>query len=591
MRMHYNSDSDPSVTLYQHDMREAMWSFPDAMFDGCLCDPPYGLSFMGKTWDHGIPGKAVWEEVLRVLKPGAFLLAFGGTRTHHRLMCAIEDAGFEIRDCMMWLYGQGFPKSLDIGKTIDKAAGSDYESKCTITAPATDAAKRWDGYGTALKPAFEPIIVAAVPLTLAQYFGMMVQEITNQICRIFSAQGAERSFSDTRAKLQEVLASTVHENVRTCSPESIESALFAPPLSISRGRVCSDRPEDVRGSSAQSPAKRNGKADETLESQILAGAADDISTRLTDMCMSVMAGATSESIVSLWKSTSEDLLSVANKFTIETASRLIIGLRTFRSFLAQTTLSGTGNLSPEYLPIIVAMKPCEGTFAENALKHGVAGISINSSRIACDGGSPSAKRRESARNTGNAPMQQRTLGVAKASDAEAMGKIGRRGSADVYMTERAEEQLGRWPANVILDEESARLLDEQSGDLGKSSGGGMKDLKRGALFQGTTNPNVTNHCGLGDSGGASRFFYCAKASKSERGEGNNHPTVKPLKLIEYLARLILPPDGGQLLVPFSGSGSEVIGARNVGWDVTGIEIDQEYLDISVRRVTACMAER
>lgn len=111
-------------------------------FSGCLCDPPYGLGFMGKEWDHGVPSADVWSEVLRVLKPGSHLLAFGGTRTFHRLTCAIEDAGFEIRDCLMWLYGSGFPKSHNFGRSVPG----------------------FDGYGTALKPAWEPCIVAMKPL-------------------------------------------------------------------------------------------------------------------------------------------------------------------------------------------------------------------------------------------------------------------------------------------------------------------------------------------------------------------------------------------------------------------------------------------
>lgn len=167
--------------------------------DTCITDPPYGLSFMGKDWDHGVPGVRFWREVLRVLKPGAMLLAFGGTRTHHRLMVAIEDAGFEIRDCIFWVFGSGFPKSHDIGKAIDKAAGAvgehgDYKSKdhaikrkpgnqrmhegyqrpwrddpeiedrnARQYLPATDAAKLWDGWGTALKPAAEVIVLAMKP--------------------------------------------------------------------------------------------------------------------------------------------------------------------------------------------------------------------------------------------------------------------------------------------------------------------------------------------------------------------------------------------------------------------------------------------
>ena len=152
--------------------------------DTIITDPPYGLDFMGKDWDNGVPGAAFWVEALRVAKPGAMLFAFGGTRTVHRLACAIEDAGWIIRDRIAWIYGSGFPKSHNISKAIDKAAGtereviSSYERegrsagilgkkvKITrdITVPATQQAIEWDGYGTALKPAHEPIIVAMKPL-------------------------------------------------------------------------------------------------------------------------------------------------------------------------------------------------------------------------------------------------------------------------------------------------------------------------------------------------------------------------------------------------------------------------------------------
>lgn len=168
--------------------------------DSIVTDPPYGLSFMGKDWDHGVPGEHFWVEALRVAKPGAHLLAFGGTRTFHRLAVAIEDAGWEIRDCVMWVYGSGFPKSHDVSKAIDREAGasrevvgrdpyysagrkqsfgdgnkygtqkgSDEETAWT-TSPATPAAKQWEGWGTALKPAWEPIIVARKPFgcTVAQ---------------------------------------------------------------------------------------------------------------------------------------------------------------------------------------------------------------------------------------------------------------------------------------------------------------------------------------------------------------------------------------------------------------------------------------
>jgi DNA modification methylase len=212
----------PDCEILAGDCREVMAAMDAESVDSIVSDPPYGLSaaknsgkssrggFMGKEWDHGVPGVEFWTEALRVAKPGAHLLAFGGTRTYHRLACAIEDAGWEIRDCVMWVYGSGFPKSLDVSKAIDKAAGAEREvvgpkvfggghlaSKVrqkkpgtqhdgwerpwqndqehidrinSITAPATDAAKQWSGFGTSLKPSYEPVIVARKKLigTVAQ---------------------------------------------------------------------------------------------------------------------------------------------------------------------------------------------------------------------------------------------------------------------------------------------------------------------------------------------------------------------------------------------------------------------------------------
>lgn len=129
----------PTVELIEGDCREVLKEFADSSVDAVVTDPPYGLEFMGKRWDYDVPGVDIWREVLRVLKPGGHLLSFGGSRTYHRMAVAIEDAGFEIRDQIMWIYGSGFPKS------------SNQEGD-------------WEGWGTALKPAHEPIVVARKPL-------------------------------------------------------------------------------------------------------------------------------------------------------------------------------------------------------------------------------------------------------------------------------------------------------------------------------------------------------------------------------------------------------------------------------------------
>jgi site-specific DNA-methyltransferase (adenine-specific) len=176
--------------LKHGDCLDVLSTMADNSIDAIVTDPPYGLSFMGKRWDYDVPDEAVWRECLRVLKPGGHLLAFAGTRTQHRMAVRIEDAGFEIRDMIAWVYGSGFPKSLDVSKAIDKAAGAERELVKRVRpdgkgagrlcsgfvggsqspqlkrddSPATPAAKEWHGWGTALKPALEPITVARKPL-------------------------------------------------------------------------------------------------------------------------------------------------------------------------------------------------------------------------------------------------------------------------------------------------------------------------------------------------------------------------------------------------------------------------------------------
>jgi DNA modification methylase len=174
--------------IYHGECLDVLKTIPDNSIDSIVTDPPYGLSFMGKKWDYDVPSQEIWEECLRVLKPGGHLLAFAGTRTQHRMAVRIEDAGFEIRDMIAWVYGSGFPKSLDVSKAIDKAAGAersivgresnwgaskkedgktafgDYAGGWDITEPATNEGKQWKGWGTALKPALEPITVARKPL-------------------------------------------------------------------------------------------------------------------------------------------------------------------------------------------------------------------------------------------------------------------------------------------------------------------------------------------------------------------------------------------------------------------------------------------
>ncbi len=227
------SNNGQSWEVICADCLDAMAQMPENSVDAIVTDPPYGLKFMGQTWDHGVPGIPFWQAALRVVRPGAHMLAFGGTRTYHRLVCAIEDAGWQIRDTLGWIHGQGFPKSLDVSKAIDRAAGAErqviapnpYSSpgrkpgvmhiagvnarpametrmtalgmdKTPLTAPATPAAAQWEGWGTALKPALELICLARKPLE-----GTVAQNVLKHGTGAINVDGCRMSTKELQGKI------------------------------------------------------------------------------------------------------------------------------------------------------------------------------------------------------------------------------------------------------------------------------------------------------------------------------------------------------------------------------------------------------
>ena len=352
---HYYKNSN--VTVYHGDCLELLPGLEEESIDSVVTDPPYGLGFMDKDWDHGVPGIPFWKAVNRVCKPGAFLLAFSGTRTYHRLTVAIEDAGWEIRDQMQWLYSSGFPKSHNISLAIDKHKGAiGHRGKAFVTegagdrkdiqgtqgtdgmaytAPITETAQLWNGWGTALKPAHEPICVA--------------------------------------------------------------------------------------------------------------------------------------------------------------------------------------------------IKPMPSTFAANALQYGVAGLNIDGCKVGTD-----------------------TI-LVKGFRAETGETWGGAGMFAANVEREPTTHQGRWPANILHD--------------------GSDDVL--ALL-----PMMEN-------GSAARFFYCAKASKSERGQGNSHPTVKPLELMKYLCKLTMTPTGGIVLDPFAGSGTTGVACHKINRKCILIEKEEKFCEIIANRLGDC----
>ena len=294
------------------------------------------------------------------------------------------------------------------------------------------------------------------------------------------------------------------------------------------------------------------------------------------------------------------------------------------------------SLKPSFEPVVYAQKPVEGTYAQNALEHGVVGINVDAGRIKTKGErNPSIDRRQSARVNDNAPVHKRS-----AKEAYADGKIELRGSVEAYTTHKQSEELGRWPPNVMLSHHEecrqvgkkkskkhskdtmtptthdapakfgysperhqfnyegedtevwdchpecpVRLLDEQSGVLtsGRSTEKheGYVGVSNTGLIRGYSSPDNQH----GGTGGASRFMYCSKASQADRGYGNLHPTVKPQKIMEWLIKLFSTPTGGLLLDPFAGSGTTLVVAKKMKRHIVGIELDKESCDIIVDRLS------
>jgi site-specific DNA-methyltransferase (adenine-specific) len=414
--------------VFAGDCREALKHLPDNSVDSVVTDPPYELGFMGKSWDSsGIAyDPAVWAECLRVLKPGGHILAFGGSRTWHRLAVAVEDAGFELRDSIAWIYGSGFPKSLDVSKAIDKNLGAERQ-KIRVDASEVRNPKAIGNGTDGMEGGTRPWIEKALEV------------------------GFHEKDSDTPA-----------------SPEAQE-----------------------------------------------------------------------------WE--------------------------------------GWGTaLKPAHEPVVVGRKPFgKGvTVAENVLAWGVGGLNIDGSRI----GSENSK-------------------------INTYQKRGPFGDSQVGNDYESKTVQGRWPANVILDEVTAGLLDEQSGHQ-KDGRTIIRNPEPGATrkndIYGKGWGKMPEDKTYGGSGGASRFFYVAKASRRDRNEGleelplrksdtrspvaaglweqmeapkqNFHPTVKPTALMRYLIKLVTP-EGGVVLDPFTGSGSTGKAALLDGFQFVGVELTEEYLPI------------
>jgi len=425
--------TDDFVTIHHGDCLDVMRGMEAASVDAIVTDPPYGLGFMGREWDHGVPGEQFWREALRVAKPGAHIVAFGGTRTYHRLAVAIEDAGWEIRDCLGWLYGSGFPKSLDVSKAIDKAAGAERavvgpspihsrgintafpkvpgakeqaapQDAPMLTAPATPEAAKWSGYGTALKPAFEPVIWATKPIPPVTLCATMIGSLTEGI----------QSWQDTSS--------------RADTSESQRAAVDTVLSTLSSWR------NTLAGCFDQGRTSTTSTESETTTDW-----------RTLSFCLSriMREGITLDESNPSGSSASA---SPAERYFSATLARLaatheLSALESAIAQEAQDCRDEGANLSPNWEPIILARKPLGMTVAACVQEHGTGALNIDGCRVefASDGDMAAAAAAAAAAQRSTADQNANRTAYSDFNNGAA--------SLEPYL---ANMSKGRWPANIVL---------------------------------------------------------------------------------------------------------------------------------------------
>jgi len=541
---------DGDVVVYHGDCIEVLADLDEASVDAVVTDPPYSLSFMGRDWDtHGsATAYQDWcrewaREALRVLKPGGHLLAFGGTRTSHRLVCGLEDAGFEIRDTIDWLYASGFPKSLDVSKAIDKAAGAErevvgvrpdadklsfggkhegwdrpwmrddeaLERSRSLTAPATPDAERWQGWGTALKPAWESITIATKPGAGTDTIGSCLSRLYVSIAALSSA--SSQNDSDAAASDGALSTADAPANTSEGSSGPTDTSPSASATATSLSIVSSWLNTWVAIYEATSTSTTATESSQIIDSATLRSCLSRITP--ADIIQAATRGYGSTPLVD-----GADNLFAAGLANLKlTQSRSALA----SAIAAAPTWQGAEaarRFSPAHEPIVVARKPLVGTVAVNVLEHGTGALNIDGCRVG-----PGHEN-----GTGRDGEDSSALRYTEHGATNFAATPGPRGGSE----------SGRWPANVILDEAAAAMLDEQTGELtsGARSTGIYGGIGTGEIYGDggpTSLPAIE-----ANTGGASRFFYTAKASPTERA-GSKHPTVKPLALMRWLVRLVTPP--------------------------------------------------
>jgi len=523
------------MKLINGDCLNALGQMETNSIDSIVTDPPAGIAFMGKEWDKDKGGRDKWiewfseimKECNRVLKPGGHALVWAIPRTSHWTATAIEDAGFEIRDIVTHIFGSGFPKSSALNRqkkdVFCQCASDSSSNESTSLSPCEDDHK---DKGRAFSGGVSPISNGLY----SKSKGSDYRDGCRCNCDLNGeslppSKSCDQASLPLQGYVQGHNRSTLPDGVKACESSDTPSSAQCKSLPSNKDCYCQksfpvDISSDIQESTEELASKPIPKGSDT---------SGNCKSNNVSKPLPYRSG-----------TAFPENCQVCNKPKVDGWYN--------------------GGLKPSNEHWILCRKPIsEKTIAKNVLKHGTGGINIDGCRI--DG----------------KPRTTHADGNFRTKDQDLVYGKG-------YGIKQLDAPQGRFPANTIVDDSAVAELDLQSGILNYATKPNKKVKNDTSIFNlgGADNSNSSLY-GKHNRGGASRFFYCSKASKKDKGAGNNHPTPKNTKLMSYLIKLITPPNGN-VLDPFMGSGSTGVAAVNLDHNFIGIEKEKDYFKIASDRI-------
>ena len=573
--------SDPPQLLHG-DCFDKLKQMPDNSVESIVTDPPYGISFMNKHWDYSIPSVDIWKECLRVLKPGGHILVACGTKTQHRMAVNIEDAGFEIRDLVAWIYGSGFPKSTNIKKAIEK----DY--LCQFLDNVKLVKQPLQHFQVESKG--EKIGSVLIPVVISQEEGQENLMVIGKVERLLDPMdtylfaSTEKINLNTILFLKKKLEGNLKKGNTVITLTELEKIidlkiwkLFQFPNTLSG--IMTTNHTALKPAMELWTLARKPLSEKTVVANVLKHGTGGINI---DGCR--VEGKLGGDPNRFAKTDGGSFVAFNTPPVVRESGR----------FPANVLHDGSEEVEEQF------PKATQGHWSKTTTKgFGKFGGGTSEYLGVGEKAAPGSASRFFYCTDPTKISNEKTETHSKSSKAaKGKGIYGEFGSV-----ETEKKDYGRFPANLIHDgsEEVVEKFPDRKGFSGGGQGNGWHKKH--------TKMEKQLFC---DDGSASRFFYCAKAGKKERNKGcnelpdkkisiqqphnsktlderyeitskNNHPTVKPVALMRYLCRMITPI-GGTVLDPFMGSGSTGIAAKAEGFNFIGIEREQNYFEIAEKRI-------